>query len=220
MWMSGFEQFFQDSMFSGLGVSQKYDKINQLIAVATNLCHRYNLDLNHAKHVAQLSQKFFENLKGPLGLKDGDLIYLLLAAYLHDIGIFINNRSHHKHTEYIISSLNLFRLTDDEVKVIACVARYHRQAMPNKTHLLYSSLPREQRILVQKLSAILRLANAMDSAHRQKTKDVEFIFSPEGDVTVVAHTSSSFLLEQIDFSEKKNLFEEITGNKIRLTVKE
>jgi len=208
------------SLLSGPEILKRYDKTNQLTAVATNLCHRYNLDFDHAKHVAQLSQDFFNNLKGHLGLNDQDSLYLVLAAYLHDIGIFINNRSHHKHSEYIISSLNLFRLTDEENKAIACIARYHRKATPSKTHPLYGSLPPEKQILVQKLSAILRIANALDSAHRQKVKFVEFEVDSFGDVTVAAHVQDNFLAEKADFLEKKDLFEEITGNKIRLVVKE
>jgi exopolyphosphatase/guanosine-5'-triphosphate,3'-diphosphate pyrophosphatase len=208
------------SLLSGLEISKKYDKDNQLIAVATNLCHRYNLDLNHAKHVAHLSEKFFNHLKGHLGLQDQDSLYLILAAYLHDIGIFVNNRAHHKHSEYIISSLNLFRLTDEEIKAIACIARYHRKATPAKTHFLYGSLPPESQILIQKLSSILRIANALDSTHRQKVKNVEFENERSGDVIVIAHVQDNFLVERIDFLEKKDLFEEITGNKIRLIIKE
>jgi len=208
------------SLLSGLEVSKKYDKANQLIAVATNLCHRYNLDLNHAKHVAQLSEKLFAYLKGHLGLQDQDSLYLILAAYLHDIGIFVNNRSHHKHSEYIISSLNLFRLTDEEIKMIACIARYHRKATPAKTHFLYGSLPSESQILIQKLSSILRIANALDSTHRQKVKNVEFEVEGTGDIMIKAHVQDNFLVERVDFFEKKDLFEEITGNKIRLLLKE
>ena len=208
------------SLLSGLEISKRYDKANQLIAVATNLCHRFNLDLDHAKHVAQLSQTFFGKLKEHLGLKDQDALYLVLAAYLHDIGIFVNNRSHHKHSEYIISSLNLFRLTDEEIKMIACIARYHRKATPNKTHFLYGSLPPESQILVQKLSSLLRIVNALDSTHRQKVKGVEIGIERLGDVAITAKVQDNFLVEQHDFLEKKDLFEEITGNKIHLSIKE
>ncbi len=208
------------SLLSGLEVSKKYDKANQLIAVATNLCHRYNLDLDHAKHVAQLSEKLFFYLKEHLGLQEQNLLYLTLAAYLHDIGIFVNNRSHHKHSEYIISSLNLFRLTDEEIKVIACIARYHRKATPAKNHFLYGSLPPESQILIQKLSSILRIANALDSTHRQKVKNLEYEAESSGDITIKAHVQDNFLVERTDFLNKKDLFEEITGNKIHLALKE
>ena len=133
--------------------------------------------------------------------------------------MFINNRAHHKHSEYIISSSNLFRLTEDEINIIACIARYHRRSAPLKTHLVYNSLASNQQILVQKLSALLRIANALDRSHKQKAKRLEIKFNASGDATIVVFTHENFLLEKENFLEKKELFEEITGNKLTLTVK-
>ena len=59
--------------------------------------------------------------------------------------------------------------------VVANVARYHRRACPSKSHLPYMALDREARIDVNKLSAILRLANALDADHLQKVKDVRLL---------------------------------------------
>jgi exopolyphosphatase/guanosine-5'-triphosphate,3'-diphosphate pyrophosphatase len=202
-----------------LELSEKYNKLNQLISVAKFLGNKYNLDVNHAKHVADLAKTLFDQLKGLLGLPETDSLYLTLAAYLHDIGGFVHNRAHHKHTEYIISSLTLFRLTEEEIKIIACVARYHRKAPPLKTHPVYNSLPPDKQILVQKLSAILRIANALDRSHKQKVQSLEVNFSRSQDVTLVVHTDKNFILEKTDFSEKKDLFEEITGNKMNLAIK-
>ncbi len=200
-------------------LSEKYNKQNQLIAVATFLCNKYDIDLNHVQQVANLAKTLFDSLKDYLGLKNDDLLYLLLAAYLHDIGIFIHNRSHHKHSEYIISSLSLFRLTEDEMMMIACVARYHRKAPPIGTHPLYNSLSSENQILIQKLSAILRIANSLDRSHKQKISQLEVKFNRNGDVTISVQAKDNILLEKADFLEKKDLFEEITGNSINLTVK-
>lgn len=204
----------------GFEQSQENNKTEQLVSGAKFLCQRYDLDVNHAQQVANISQVIFDRLRDSLGLKDKDRIYLLLAAYLHDIGMFVNNRAHHKHTEYIISGLNLFRLTDEETKIIACVGRYHRKAPPANTHPLYNSLTTDKQILIQKLSALLRIANALDGSHKQKVQRCEVLVSQEGDVTIAAYTDKSFVLERTYFEDKKGLFEEITGNKISLIVKE
>ena len=147
-------------------------------------------------------------------------LYLLLASYLHDIGTFIHNRAHHKHTEYIISQLNLFRLSQEEVRIIACVGRYHRKAPPRKAHILYSSLPTEKQILVQKLSALLRISNALDRSHKQKIKKLEIAHTKNNDVILTVHIDENFYLEKAAFYEKKVFFEEITGNKISLNIKD
>jgi len=199
-------------------ISQKYNKTNQLISIANSICRKFNTDMKHAQQVADLADIIFDNVKDTFGLKKGDSLYLLLASYLHDVGMFVYNRAHHKHSEYIISNLNLFRLSNEEIKLIACCGRYHRKGTPAETHFLYNSLPKDKQVLVQKLSSILRIANAFDRSHKQKVKKLEVKFNRAQDITVTAFVTENFLLEKIDFMEKKEMFEEISGNKINLKI--
>jgi exopolyphosphatase/guanosine-5'-triphosphate,3'-diphosphate pyrophosphatase len=199
-------------------ISQKYNKTNQLISIANSICRKFNTDMKHAQQVADLADIIFDNVKDTLGLKKGDSLYLLLASYLHDVGMFVYNRAHHKHSEYIISNLNLFRLSSEEIKIIACCGRYHRKGTPTETHFLYNSLPKDKQVLVQKLSSILRIANALDRSHKQKAKKLEVKFNRAQDITVTAFVTQNFLLEKIDFMEKKEMFDEISGNRINLKI--
>ncbi len=212
------EAILANTLFS-VELSKKKNKLNQLISVANFLCLKYNLDWKHARHVAGLAEMLFNELKENLSLQETDSLYLILAAYLHDIGMFVNNRSHHKHSEYIISSLSLFRLTEEEIKIIACIARYHRRTAPVKTHILYNSLAPNNQILAQKLSAILRIANSLDRSHRQKVKKIEIAFNRKQDITLTVHTPESFVLEKASFLGNRKLFEEVSGNKINLAIK-
>ncbi|MBU4304956.1 MAG: HD domain-containing protein [Candidatus Omnitrophica bacterium] len=207
------------NMLLGFKLDKRYNKTNQMSSIARFVCHKYNGDFIHAQHVVDLSKSLFEGVRGVIGVNDDDLLYLVLAAYLHDVGSFIHNRAHHKHSEYIINSLNLFRSTQEEIKLIAGIARYHRKATPRSTHLLYNSLSLEKQIIVQKLSALLRIANALDSSHRQKVKKLKVQANRSGDLSLVVHTRENFLLEKMEFSEKKVFFEEITGTKLNLVIK-
>ena len=119
----------------------------------------------------------------------------------------------------MISSLNLFRLSEDDIKVIACIARYHRKAPPMNTHLLYRSLPSEKQILVQKLSALIRIANALDESHKQKVTNMELVFSKDQGLILSLEVKDSFNLEKADFNDKKHLLEEISGLFLSLKVK-
>lgn len=202
----------------GIELSKRYNKVNQLISVVKFIGKKYNVDLRHNKFVADLTEQMFNQLKHTLGLRDADSLYVILAAYLHNVGIFINNRASHKHAEYIINSLSLFRLTDEEIKMIACIARYHRKSAPHRTHFLYNSLPADSQILVQKLSAILRITNALDSSHKQKIKKMDVIAEPGQDIRLVVYTQDDFVLEKASFMDKKELFEEISGSQIRLVI--
>ncbi len=207
------------NLIFGVELSKKYNKMNQLVSVARFLGQKYNVDLKHNKFVADQSELMFHQVKSELGLKDPDLLYLLLAAHLHNIGIFINNRASHKHAEYIINSSSLFRLTESEIKMIACIARYHRKSAPQKTHYLYNSLSSDEQILVQKLSSILRITNALDSSHKQKAKRLEVKIESKNKISLIVHTHDDFVLEKTGFNDKKDLFEEVSGSKLTLLIK-
>ena len=138
---------------------------------------------------------------------------------MHNIGLFINNRAHHKHTEYIINSLSLFRLKPVEIRCIACIARYHRKAIPQKSHFYYQSLAVSERILVQKLSSILRIANSLDASHKQKVKALDVEFVRPGEIDLVVSAQESLALERSMFTDRKKFYEEISGSVVNLKVK-
>ncbi|MEW5693575.1 MAG: HD domain-containing protein [Candidatus Hydrogenedentota bacterium] len=198
--------------------SRQYKKIDHLIAMTKSLCTKYNVNINHSEYVANLSKTIFTSLREILGLQQGDLLHLLLASYLHDIGMFISNRVHHKHSEYIISSLNLSRLEEEDMKTIAAIARYHRKAAPSPNHPLYASLPAEKQIKIQKMSAILRISNSLDRSHKQKIRDLTVKIDKDQNIVLTAIVSGNFILEEMDFDEKKKFLEDITGTKISLKV--
>lgn len=199
-------------------ISQKYSKTNQLLSIANAMCIKFNANIEHSHQVAKLSEMLFNSLKDLLGLKKGELLYLLLASYLHDVGLFIYNRAHHKHSEYIVSNFNFFRLSSEEIKIIACISRYHRKGFPSESHFLYNSLPKDKQVLVQKLSSILRMANALDRSHKQKVKEIELKLNRSQEINLTVFVSGNFILEKIDFVEKKNMFEDVSGFKMHLKV--
>ena len=106
------------------------------------------------------------------GLADRERLLLQVAALLHDIGIYVSLRAHHKHSQYLLAASQIFGLSDDETAIVANIARYHRRGPPQTSHLPYVALDRQDRLLVNKLAAILRLANALDAEHLQKVRDL------------------------------------------------
>jgi len=206
-------------MILGAEIAKRYNTANQLISTARFLCQKYNADLKHAKAVAGIAEQLFGFFKGTLGLQDSQGIYLILASYLYNIGQFLSNRAHHKHSEYMINSMQLFRLTSWEIKLIACIARYHRKATPQRNHPLYASLDPQDQILVQKLSALIRMAQALDSAQRQKIKKLEFEITANQEINLLVHTQENFSYEKTLFRDRKRLFEELSGSKINLIVR-
>jgi exopolyphosphatase/guanosine-5'-triphosphate,3'-diphosphate pyrophosphatase len=147
----------------------------QVLASADALGVKYRYDRAHGRHVAMLSTKLFDALAEEHGLGGRERLLLQVAALLHDIGVFVSLRAHHKHSQYLLSSSQIFGLTDTETAMVANIARYHRRGLPQKSHLPYVALDGPARLIVNKLAAILRVANALDAEHLQKIKDVRVI---------------------------------------------
>jgi exopolyphosphatase/guanosine-5'-triphosphate,3'-diphosphate pyrophosphatase len=131
------------------------------------LAERCNYVPTHAQQVARLSLAVFDATRALHGLGQREREWLEYGALLHDIGTHISYERHHRHSYYLIRHGGLRGFEPEEVEIIGLVARYHRQAVPRKSHEEFSKLPRPHRQTVRVLSAIVRLAEGLDRSHAQ-----------------------------------------------------
>ena len=185
----------------------------QVLASAAALGEKYRFDAPHARKVAEISVRLFDELRAEHGLSDRHRLLLEVAALLHDIGNYVNIRGHHKHTWYLLSSSEIFGLSQDDMGMVANVARYHRRACPSKSHLPYMALDREMRIDVNKLSAILRVGNALDADHLQKVKDVRLL-SEDGDWVLEVEGAGDLTMERLASLARADYLTEVFGRKV------
>lgn len=183
---------------------------DQIIRSAMELGRRFHIEERHAKHVAWLSGQLYEALESQHGLAPRYRILLHVASLLHETGLFISDRSHHKHSLYIIQNSDLFGLGSRDVAVVALVARYHRRAKPSPQHPVYADLDRENRIVVSKLASILRVADALERSHTQRIQQVACSVE-EGSFVITVPNVDDLTLEQFAMNSKANLFEEVFG---------
>jgi len=122
-------------------------------------------DRNHPRQVARLALSLFDELRPLHGLGARERFWLECAALLHDIGRIKGESGHHKVALQIIlhSPLLSFDLTTR--RIVGCIARYHRKALPHPEHRPYAQLGRRQRRIVRRLAAMLRVADALDRRH-------------------------------------------------------
>jgi exopolyphosphatase/guanosine-5'-triphosphate,3'-diphosphate pyrophosphatase len=185
----------------------------QVLASASALGEKYRYDAPHARNVAHLATRLFDQMRAEHGLSDRHRLLLEVAGLLHDVGIYVNLKGHHKHTEYILSVSDIFGLSGDDMAIVANVARYHRRATPQKSHLPYMALDRETRVEVNKLAAILRLANALDADHLQKVKDVRLSFE-EGTWVVEAEGAGDLTMERLATLSRSDLLTDVFGRRV------
>ena len=182
---------------------------------AVALGRRFRFDAPHGRHVAGLALSLFDQLRDLHKLARDDRRILIGGALLHDVGLFINYRRHHKHSMYIISQSDLPGLNPVEIRMAANVARYHRKGEPAPHHLEYVSLSERERSRVSKLAAIVRIADALDREHLQAVRAVAARVQ-ENVVTLEMQTSGDGLLEKWAVQRKAALFEKLFGCKVRI----
>jgi len=135
---------------------------------------------------------------------------LRVAALLHEIGGFISNRSHHKHSMYLILNSDLFGVSREDMTLVALTARYHRRALPSLAQVEYSVLSQEDRLAVSKMAAILRVADALDRNHLQQARDLSCVLEKDQFVITVNNVED-LTVERLAVKEKGALFQDIYG---------
>ncbi len=141
--------------------------------VVKALSKRYGLDAAHGRKVAEIAGMLFEGLRllHKLPLSRGR--QLEAAAYLYNIGHFVNESKHHKHSLYLVANSDLPGFTDSERLVIANLCRYHRKSMPQPSHETFQMLDPEERRAVMMLAPLLRLAVALDQSQEQRVEHID-----------------------------------------------
>jgi exopolyphosphatase / guanosine-5'-triphosphate,3'-diphosphate pyrophosphatase len=189
------------------------DLSRQVLASAAALGDKYRFDAAHGHAVAHLATRLFDDLRAEHGLSDRDRLLLMVAALLHDVGIHVNRNAHHKHSQYLLVSSDIFGLTREDLAIVGNVARYHRRALPQKSHLSFAQLDRETRVRVAKLAAMLRLANALDAEHMQKVWEVHV--RREGDEWVLdVEGAGDLTMERLTVQARADLFAEVFGRRL------
>ena len=142
----------------------------------------------HSQHVAALALSLFDQTRKQHSLSEREREWLEYAAILHDAGMHISHKSHHKHSYYLIAHGDLRGFEPEEIEIIALIARYHRQNTPKKSHGGYKLLRAPRRRAVKLLSAFLRIAESLDRSHAQMVTSLEI---RDGDGTYLIRASST-----------------------------
>ena len=174
---------------------------------------RFGYEEAHAHQVARLAERIFDYLSRsnlPTNLDRHRRTMLSAAALLHDVGYHIAHDAHHKHSLYLIKHSELTGFSEAEREVIANVARYHRGSEPKERHENFAALNDIDRETVNSLSAILRIADALDRRHDSRVADLRCVRN--GRVVHIELVSSTNCDREIFAAEQKREFFEKTFN--------
>jgi exopolyphosphatase/guanosine-5'-triphosphate,3'-diphosphate pyrophosphatase len=189
-----------------------------LLTAARSFANRVDHDTTHGEHVRLLARALFHQLRDVHGVPDDKGVLLEVAALLHDIGEVVNQRGHHKHSEYMIRWGRIPGLDDQGREMVAMMARAHRKDAARAKELINATpLPKEARSQLRKLTAFLRIADSLDTDHRSRVEQV--VCTRMGDAIVldlVVRDGPS--REDPRLLRKADLLKEELGLDVRVTV--
>jgi len=179
---------------------------------------RCHYERPHAERVRKIALQIFDAIGRRLGCVASDRAVLADAALLHDVGYHINYNKHHKHSYHLILHAELLGMSPAEQVAVANVARYHRGARPKKSHESFGVLDRALRRRIERLSAILRVADGFDRGHAGGVARVRTRWTDEALElhAVPDKRATSIRLELWGASRKAELLARVAGLPVRI----
>ncbi len=182
----------------------------EVIHFSQLLANRYHTDRSHGTQVRRLATQLFDQLQELHQLSRHDRLLLKVAAILHEVGTYISPKRHHHHSQYIILNSEIFGLSRRDVELVGLLARYHRHGAPTTDERSYAELELPDRLRVQKLAALLRVADAMERAHLRRITTFTTRFTQRR-LELLIPGIRDLTIENLALRSKGDLFTDIFG---------
>ncbi|WP_055667423.1 exopolyphosphatase [Desnuesiella massiliensis] len=207
-----------DMIDEKLNTPRKKEFLNDILSSVRYIASKYGVDENHAKVVENLAITLFDSTVPIHKLGEREKLYLQISAILHDVGKYINLNNHEDYCFNIIKSEDIMGLSDRELLVVANIAKYYGNRIPSSNDKKYNALNSNERIIVSKLAAILKLSEALDVSRRNKISKIIISMEEHRSIFINVYVKNDILLEEWSFSSKSEFFEEVMGCKAILKI--
>jgi exopolyphosphatase / guanosine-5'-triphosphate,3'-diphosphate pyrophosphatase len=183
--------------------------------VVEEMATRYGVSLRHVRKVSRMANDLFVALEQLHKLPHSNGRLLEAAAHLHDIGHFVSDTRHHKHSYYLVLNSDMPGFTGQEREVIANLCRYHRKAMPTPEHPNWQPLDADSRRAVTLLAPLLRIADNLDRSRGQRVKSVECILR-SNEVVLRLHSNKDVDLDAWATERAAEFFRQVYNRPLTL----
>lgn len=182
------------------------------ISGAIHLAKRYECDMVHNLFVWKAAKELFNAVAKPFSLNNKDQQVLEIASIMHNCGRFVNIANRDECSYMIIKDSEFVNLSDVNRILVANVLRYKNKQFPYKKELNEPLLNSDLYVIMARVTALFRLADALDECHLQKLEDIKA--SIKGDEFIVrASSKEDVTLELREFEKRSGLFQEVFGLK-------
>ncbi len=178
------------------------------------LCSSYQVDMAHARHIAAQAVTLFDATTSVHRLSPDARPLLEAAALVHNIAYASDPAHHDQHGRDILLTQPIRGFSEDERRVLACTVAFHRKKVHADREAVYAQLPTELRHDALALSAILRVADGLDSTQTQSTAIASVQVKPEEVVLLVNGPDAQTNARQSQ--AKADLWNQIFTTRIRV----
>lgn len=190
-------------------VGFSHDFTKDILNTSYNLAKRYKGNTGHTELLEVGVMAIYDAMKKYHGLGKRERLLLQIATILHDCGKYISMTQPGECSYNIIMATEIIGLSHNEREIVANVVRYNTREFDYKSGT-DKTMSNNMYLTVAKLTAILRIANAMDRSHRQKLKKMK-VFLKQEELIIQVETLEDISLELALFSQKADFFEEVYG---------
>lgn len=192
-------------------VSHNFDQ--DILACAWDMNRRYQSNERKSREREQIALTLFDHMKKAHGLTKRDRLLLQLAAILDECGRYISLTSVGESSYNIVMATEVIGLSHLEREIVANVVKYARMPFEYYETLgRRTTLDKESYLKIAKLTALLRLSNAINISNKQKFECVK-VSCKDNTVTITVETNADMTLELGFFEQNASFFEEVYNMK-------
>ncbi len=185
----------------------EHDFDEDVLSAVKALAVRYQGYSKHTEALTEVALVIFDAMKHVHGLTKRERLLLEAATILHDCGRYISLVNQAECSYQIIMASEIIGMTHLEREMVANVVKYNSNPLVPYEELK-DKLNQQSYMVVAKLAAILKIANAMDRSHKQKFKNVKAVLK-EKQLIITIETKESILLEKELFGVYADAFARI-----------
>lgn len=192
-------------------IKSQHNFEDDIIASAKNIAKRYMSGKNHINMMEELSCTLFDVTKKVHGLGKRERLLMRIAVILCDCGKYISMSRSADCAYNIIMATEIIGLSHKEREMVAHVVKFNTEEFEYFEKLSsYTSLEEQEYLIIAKLTALLRLVNAMEYSNKQKFKNARCAVR-EKQLIITVFSNDDIMLEKEKIRENAEFFEEILG---------
>jgi exopolyphosphatase/guanosine-5'-triphosphate,3'-diphosphate pyrophosphatase len=179
---------------------------------------RYGVNLRQSEPVKNHAEQLYRDLAPLHKLPAEYENWLAAAAMLSETGKFLNHQGHHRHTQYIISSSEIYGYTEQQRTIISAIARYLGKTRPQPGDRAMRNIPTAEHGNVQKSVVLLRLARALNQDRASDVLRVAARVYPKRVLLELEPGRTGAELELWSLRKEAAYFREVFGRELFVTL--